>query len=272
VTTDHTDAITIDGRRYAFRVVGTGPPLLLLNGYTGTAADWEPTLLGELASSFTVYAPDHRGMGESELGDPAAVTIEAMGDDVRALMDARGIDRAPIAGWSMGGFVAQRLAIATPDRVSALVLMASDPGGPRAVRATPEAWGRLTDHSGTPREQATRLIPLLFPEPLVAAIDSAFGDVMAEARAQLSADTAEAQTRAMAAWHATAPPDPDPSTAPPVLVMVGTHDVVIPPENDHVLEQVWPRCQVDRFAEGGHAFFAIEPTRVAERIRGFARR
>ncbi len=55
-------------------------------------------------------------------------------------------------------------------------------------------------------------------------------------------------------------------------MMVGTHDVVIPPENDDVLERVWPTTEVDRFAEGGHAFFAIEPTRAGERIRGFARR
>jgi pimeloyl-ACP methyl ester carboxylesterase len=194
-----------------------------------------------------------------------------MAGDVRALLDAQGIETAAVVGWSMGGFVAQRLTLDTPGRVSSLTLMATDPGGPRAVRATPEHWARLTDLSGTPREQATRLIALLFPEPLVAAIDAAFGDLLAEARAALSHPAAEAQQRAIADWHATEQSPPDPATAPPVLVMVGTHDVVIPPENDDVLERVWPRVEVDRFAEGGHAFFAIEPTRVAERIRGFAR-
>jgi pimeloyl-ACP methyl ester carboxylesterase len=272
VTLERTQTIEIDGRRYASRVLGAGPPLVLLNGYSASAADWDPTLLGELASSFTVYAPDHRGMGESELGDPAELSISSMADDVRALMDARGIDAAAVAGWSMGGFVAQRLALDTPDRVSSLTLMASDPGGPLAIRAAPEHWEQLTDHSGTPREQASRLIPLLFPPALVPAIDEAFGDLIAAARAELSRPAAEAQQRAMAEWHATAPAAPDPATAPPVLVMVGTHDVVIPPENDDVLERVWPKTEVDRFAEGGHAFFAIEPTRVAERIRGFARR
>lgn len=271
MTTERTETITIDGRRYVSRVLGVGPPLVLLNGFTGTAADWEPTLLGELSSSFTVYAPDHRGMGQSELGDPASVSIGSMADDVRALMDAQGIDTATVVGWSMGGFIAQRLTLDAPARVSSLVLMATDPGGPRAIRATPEHWAQLTDLSGTPREQATRLIPLLFPEPLVAAIDAAFGDLMADARAVLSHPAVEAQVRAMAEWHGSPPPAPDPTTAPPVLVMVGTHDVVIPPENDDVLAEVWPRTEVDRFAEGGHAFFAIEPTRAAERIRAFAR-
>jgi pimeloyl-ACP methyl ester carboxylesterase len=268
---ERTESITIDGRRYVSRVLGSGPPLVLLNGYTGTAADWDPTLLGELSSSFTVYAPDHRGMGESELGDPADVSVDSMAGDVRALMDAQGIDTAAVVGWSMGGFVAQRLTLDTPGRVTSLTLMATDPGGPLAVRATPEHWAQLTDLSGTPREQASRLISLLFPAPLVTAIDDAFGDLLAEARAVLSHPAAEAQARAIADWHATEPVAPDPATAPPVLVMVGTHDVVIPPENDDVLERVWPNVEVDRFAEGGHAFFAIEPTRAAERIRAFAR-
>jgi pimeloyl-ACP methyl ester carboxylesterase len=272
VTTERTDVITIDGRRYVSRVLGAGPPLVLLNGYSATAADWDPTLLGELASSFTVYAPDHRGLGDSELGDPAELSIGGMADDVRALLDAHSIDTAALAGWSMGGFVAQRFALDTPARVSSLVLMGTDPGGPLAIRATPEHWAQLTDHSGTPREQATRLIPLLFPAVLVPAIDDAFGDLIAEARARMSHPVVAAQQRAMEAWHGAEQPSPDPATAPPVLVMVGTHDVVIPPENDDVLARVWPDAEVDRFAEGGHAFFAIEPTRVAERIRGFVRR
>ncbi len=94
----------------------------------------------------------------------------------------------------MGGFVAQRLTVGTRrSRVSSLTLMASDPGGPLAIRATPEHWAGLIDLSGTPREQASRLIPLLFPAPLVTAIDDAFGDLMAEARAELSHPAAEAQ-------------------------------------------------------------------------------
>jgi pimeloyl-ACP methyl ester carboxylesterase len=269
---ERTETTTIDGRRYVTRVFGSGPPLVLLNGYSATAADWDITLLGELSSSFTVYAPDHRGMGESELGDPGALSISAMAADARALMDAQGIDTAAVVGWSMGGFIAQQLALDIPARVSALVLMATDPGGSRSILAAPEHWTRLTDHSGTPREQATRLIPLLFPPPLVTAIDDAFGDLIAETRALLSHPALEAQQRAIDEWHASEPSPPDPATAPPVLVMVGTHDVLIPPENDDVLAGVWPNTEVDRFAEGGHAFFAIEPTRVAERIRAFARR
>ena len=129
------DTIDIDGRRYAFGSIGSGPPLVLLNGYSASAQDWDPTLLGGLAASFEVICPDHRGMGESELGDPAELTIDSMAADVERLLSAKGIERAPVAGWSMGGFIAQRLVARAPQNVQAMVLMATDPGGPAAVRA-----------------------------------------------------------------------------------------------------------------------------------------
>lgn len=263
-------AIEIDGRRLAWRTIGSGRPLVLVNGYSATAQDWEPTLLAELARSFEVICPDARGMGESELGDPEEpMTIDSLSQDLERLLDVLGLERAPIAGWSMGGFIAQRLAVRAPARVEALVLLGTDPGGPTAVRATPRAWAQLLDHSGTPREQASRLIELLFPPALVPAVDEAFGDLIAAARATLSPEALLAQERAMAAWHADDQPRPDPATAPRVLVLSGSEDVVVPPQNEATLAAVWLACEVETFVGGAHAFFALEPQRVADRIAAF---
>jgi pimeloyl-ACP methyl ester carboxylesterase len=55
-------------------------------------------------------------------------------------------------------------------------------------------------------------------------------------------------------------------------VLVGTEDIVVPPENAEVLASVWPQCEVERLEGGGHAFFALEPQRVAARITTFAKR
>lgn len=263
-----TAEIDIDGRRYAWRSIGAGPPLILLNGYSATAPDWDPTLLGGLASSFELLCPDHRGMGQSQLGEPSALSVDAMAADVERLMDAVGFESGPIAGWSMGGFVAQRVAIRAPQRVDALVLMGTDPGGAAAVRATPQAWAQLTDHSGTPREQASRLIPLLFPPAFAPAIDDAFGDLIATARAELSLDALEAQQRAMVKWHVDDQPAPAADAALRTLVMAGREDIVIPPENAALLAQRWPDAEVEMF-DGAHAFFALEPQRVADRIAAF---
>jgi pimeloyl-ACP methyl ester carboxylesterase len=263
--------IELGGRRFAWRTLGIGPPLLLVNGYAATAADWDPTMLEELGRSFEVICPDNRGMGESGLGD-GELTVDGMAADLEALLDSLGLERVPMAGWSMGGFVAQRLARRAPGRVEAMALLSTDPGGPEAVLATPQAWARLTDHSGTPREQASRLISLLFPPELAPGIDREFGEVVAAARAELSLDPLAAQEAAMDAWHAegqgalATKRDADPL---PVLIAHGSEDVVIPAANTEPLAARWPGARVELFAGGGHAFMAQEPRRVAELLSDF---
>jgi pimeloyl-ACP methyl ester carboxylesterase len=262
--------IAIDGRRLAWRSSGDGQPLLLVNGYAASSADWDPTLLQALGRSFTLICPDNRGIGASQLGDPYELTIDAMATDLQRLLDALGIERTAVAGWSMGSYVAQRLALSDPARVQALVLLASAPGGPTAVSSEPGVWERLTDHSGTPREQATRLIALLFPPDVAPEIDRQFGDVVADARARLSAETLAAQERALQAWHDVPQALPG-SDAPPVLAICGGEDVVIPPQNSDALAARWARTSVERIAGGGHAFMAQAPERVAQLIVDFVK-
>jgi pimeloyl-ACP methyl ester carboxylesterase len=191
--------IEIEGRRFAWRTVGEGTPLLLINGYAATAADWDPGFLAGLGE-FGLICPDNRGIGDSESGG-AELTIDAMAADLEGLLDALEIERAAVVGWSMGGFVAQRLAARAPARVAALALLATDPGGPGSVAAAPAVWSRLVDCSGTAREQATRLISLLFPPGLAEDVDRRFGELVAAARTQLPPATLRAQEAAMEAWR-----------------------------------------------------------------------
>jgi pimeloyl-ACP methyl ester carboxylesterase len=265
---DGVSTLRVDGRRLAWRMLGAGKPLLLINGYAASSADWDPALLAALGRSLRLICPDNRGMGDSELGDPSALTIDAMAADLERLLDALGLRRACVAGWSMGSYVAQRLATRSPERVEAMVLLAGAPGGPAAVSTDPRAWAQLVDRSGTPREQATRLLDVLFPADVAARIDRQFGDVVAAARAQLSPAALDAQERALVAWHAE--PQPLPGVgSPPVLAICGGEDVVIPPQNTDLLAARWPRTRVERIAGGGHAFMAQEPELVARLIVDF---
>lgn len=244
------------------------PPLLLINGYAATAADWDPTFVAALERSFELILPDNRGVGDAAVGElDGPLTIEAMAADLEALLDARRIEKLPVAGWSMGGFIAQALAARAPRRVEALVLLSTDPGGPDAVLADPAVWAQLTDNSGTPREQATRLISLLLPPSVAIEIDRQFGDVVAAARAELSPSALSAQVGAMDAWHASEQPAAD--GAPPVLIAHGSEDIVIPPRNSDGLAARWPNNRLERFAGGGHAFMAQEPKRLADLITSF---
>jgi pimeloyl-ACP methyl ester carboxylesterase len=263
-------AIEVEGRRLAWRSVGEGPPLVLITGYSGAAAGWDPEFLSALGQSFEVVCPDNRGMGDSQLGElEEPLTVDAMAADVEALLDALEIDRLPVAGWSMGGFIAQALAARAPARVEALVLLATNPGGATSVPADPDAIARLTDHSGTPREQATRLIELLFPPAVAADFDRSIGDLVADARAELSPAALRAQQQALSTWVGVEPPHPEDGSPLPVLAASGTEDVVIRPENTNRLAARWANCRVEFFEHCGHALMAQEPERLAGLITSF---
>ena len=255
----------------AWRTHGSGPPLLLLNGYAATGDDWDPTLIEGLAAAHTVVCPDNRGTGDSALGSEE-LTVAAMAEDAAGVLDELGVARAAVAGWSMGGFIAQQLAASHPERVGALVLMATDPGGPGAALAAPREAALLVDRGGSPREQATRLIGLLFPEPFAAAVDAEFGALVAAARAALDPATLDAQEAAMAHWHASPAEERLAAIAAPTLVLAGAEDVVIPAANAPLLAAAIAGARlVEPFADCGHGFLAQRPAEVAETIGGFLR-
>lgn len=260
------ESTTVAGRRLAWRLVGSGPPLLLVNGYAATGADWDPTFLAALAEAYEVICPDNCGVGES---DPrqGELSVAAVAADLEAVLAAQGVGACPVIGWSMGGFAAQRLAETSPRAVSALGLLATDPGGAASVAADPGDWAQLTDHSGPPREQASRLISLLFPPPTAEEIDREFGEVVAAARADLSPAVLVAQEAAMEAWHRQ--DRPPPAEPRPTLVLHGQEDRIIPAANAEPLAARWGAAGAEVFAGCGHALMAQEPAAVASRLREF---
>src|SRR5271154_6948812 len=135
---------------------GSGPPLLLIMGMSGTALHWGERFLEALRRNFDVIAYDHRGVGaSSRLEGP--ITIVRMAEDAVGLLDALGIDTAHIVGISMGGMIAQELALAHPERVRTLTLGCTYCGGPGSSLMAPEVARRMRDarRSGD-REQAVR--------------------------------------------------------------------------------------------------------------------
>ena len=255
------------GGGLAHRELGNGEPLILLNGYAATKDDWDPAFLERLGSHARVICPDNRGVGESPVID-GELTAASMAADTVELVERLGVARASLAGWSMGGFVAQELAAAEPDLFSRVILLSTDQGGPGAVLAEPGVQRALVDRSGTPREQATRLIGLLFPPAVASAIDERFGEVVAAARARLDPATLDAQSRAMEAWHGRSSAVCG-EIAQPALVAAGFADRVIPPENAARLVAALDGSWLARFPGGGHAFMAQEPHRLADLIGAF---
>jgi pimeloyl-ACP methyl ester carboxylesterase len=255
------------GRTIAWTALGDGPPLLLVNGYAATGADWDPSFLGLLVAHHRVICPDNAGLGHSALaGDEVVGGAEGMAADMVALLDALGLERVAVAGWSMGGSVAQSLARSAPGRVTALGLISTHTGGPDCVEGEARVARELVDHSGTPREQASRLISLLFPPQVAAEADQRFGEIVAAARAVLPERVLFMQEEALAAWHGR--PDSLPVLHPPVptAIVHGGSDTVVPPGNAEVLARFHPGATVEIRSACAHAPMAQEPEPVAEAI------
>jgi pimeloyl-ACP methyl ester carboxylesterase len=144
--------IAVDGARIAYRRIGKGRPLVVLNGFGATGADWDPSFIDRLASSNELILLDNRGIGDSrDQGLP--FDIAKLADDTAHVIETLRIEPASVMGWSMGGFIAQALALSYAHRIDKLVLLSTDPGGIEADLASPDAWSELIDTSGTPNEQ-----------------------------------------------------------------------------------------------------------------------
>ncbi|MGI8440422.1 MAG: alpha/beta fold hydrolase [Thermoleophilaceae bacterium] len=108
------------GIRMNYRRVGSGDPLLMVMGTSGSLGLWGAVEPG-LTEAHEVISFDNRGLGASERGE-GELSIRSMAGDTAALLDALGVERAHVCGWSLRSAVAQELALAHPDRVGALVL------------------------------------------------------------------------------------------------------------------------------------------------------
>lgn len=117
----------------AHRVTGRGPALLLVTGTGYPGATWPDPFVGPLAERFTVVTFDHRGTGATP-GTNDEYTTRLFAADAVGLLDELGLDQAHVLGHSMGGRVAQWMALDAPDRVASLILAASGPGQFRADR------------------------------------------------------------------------------------------------------------------------------------------
>jgi pimeloyl-ACP methyl ester carboxylesterase len=247
---------------------GSGPPLLAIMGMSGTALHWGEPFLAELRESFDVIVYDHRGVGESSHLD-GELRIAQLAEDAHGLLAALGIDAAHVLGISMGGMVAQELALAHPESVLTLTLGCTYCGGEGSAHAAPEVIQRLFEAmSSGDRERAIRAGWEINVSAQKAAEEDAYATfleiaqrrpvavpvVMAQAQAILAHDTRERLER----------------LTMPTLVIHGTEDQMLPVQNGRLIASLIPDAQLEIFDGVGHLFFWEQPERSAELIRKLA--
>jgi 3-oxoadipate enol-lactonase len=263
-----TDSARINGIDIHYRVYGEGEPLLLIMGLGANADWWYPSFLELLAKQFQVAAFDNRGAGRTTRAQ-GPYSIPLMVEDTVGLMDHLGWQSAHVLGASMGGMIAQELTLEHPERVRKLILMVTNCGGQEQVLATPETLGLLSfPREGLSDEEIARaILPLLFPRKWMDENPELVEEtVRINTIAPISNECFMAQLNAIITWsdHARLSGLPHPT-----LMITGSEDMLIPPENSKILEEAIPDSCLVEFEEGGHGLFVQFPERTAEEVLAF---
>jgi 3-oxoadipate enol-lactonase len=247
---------------------GAGPPLLLIMGMSGTALHWRERFLAPLRRDFEVIAYDHRGVGASSRLE-GSLTITQLAEDAAGLLDGLELDSAHVLGISMGGMVAQELALARPERVRTLALGCTYCGGPGGSLASPAVIQRLSDAMASgDREQSLRAAWEINMSAAIAADDEAYAEFRAIAlRRPVAVPVIIAQMQAVVAHDTSARL---PGLRMPTLVMHGSEDQLLPVENGRLIASLIPGAQLEILEGAGHMFFWERPERSSELVRAHA--
>jgi len=244
------------------------PPLLAIMGMSGTALHWGEPFLAALRKDFDVITYDHRGVGASTKLD-GAITIEQMAEDAHGLLGALELDSAHVLGISMGGMIAQELALAHPESVRTLTLGCTYCGGKDSSQADPEVIQRLFEAmSSGDRERAIRIGWEVNVSAPKAAEQDAYATFLEIAHQRaVAVPVVMAQAQAIIAHDTSARL---PSLRMPTLVIHGTEDQMLPVQNGRMIASLIPGAQLEILDGVGHLFFWEQPERSAELIRTLA--
>jgi pimeloyl-ACP methyl ester carboxylesterase len=258
----------VPGSELNYERAGEGEPLLLIQGMSANHMAWGRPFSSLLERSFEVVSFDNRGMGLSRRVTEA-FSIAEMAADTAALLDALEIESAHVLGISMGGMIAQELALAHPRRLRSLTLGCSYCGGPGSQLMEPADFQGLVEAMASGDAQRVfRAMYELNLSPGFRADPSRFADFTAMAEAlPAPRETIALQVQAIAA-HDTSARLPGLST--PTLVVHGTEDRVLGYPNGPLIASLIPGARLETFEGVGHMFWWEQPERSAELVREHA--
>jgi pimeloyl-ACP methyl ester carboxylesterase len=276
-TPDHveTQFVAGEGGRFAFRRSGpTGsPPLVMCHRFRGTIDDWDPAFLDPLTAERDVIVFDNLGVGRSS-GEVQS-TAAAMAEGAVEFIDLLGIDVFDVLGWSMGGFVAQAIALSAPGRVRRLIVAAAKPG---MVPGAPQTSQEASQVAGKPVNDEEDFLFLFFPHTPAGREAGAASQRRIEGQTRgapttVSAPAAIAQTQALmswsrgqdAAWERLA------ELSMPVLVGHGAHDILMDVYNAYATAIALQHGTLVLYGDAAHAFLFQHADAFAQQVLDFVR-
>lgn len=249
----------------AYKEIGSGEPLIMIMGYSGAMDLWDPRLVNLLAKHYRVIVFDNRGMGNTTSSDKQ-YTIRLFTDDTAGLMDALGIKKAHVMGWSMGTNIAQELTLDYPEKVDKLILYAGDTGGKEALPPSPQVIAVLENTTGNEREQGERLFLELFP-PAWLKENPDPSTYFPKITSMSPAGNVRRQAAAMMTWNGSY--SRLPQMKQPLLLITGDRDVLTPPGNSLIIAQNVPHSWIVRIRGGGHGVMYQYPDAIAGIVESF---
>ena len=243
--------------RFAYRRFGNpvGTPIVLLQHFMGNLDNYDPAITDALAASREVILTDNAGVGLSTGAAPD--TVAGMARDAATLIDAVGLERVDLFGFSMGGYVAQQIAVDRPELVRRLILVGTGPrGGEGMGQLDPDVaplFGKAYD------PQDLMWLPIFFsPSDESQAAGRRFLERIrartADRDVPVSEATVAAHLVAARAWGAAAPGSYDylAGISHPTLVVNGSRDIVVSTINSYILQQNLPNAELILFPDSNH--------------------
>ena len=253
-----------------YEITGSGEPLVLISGLGYGLWMWQKMIPG-LAKRFQVIAFDNRGAGQTDKPD-GPYNVQMLAADTAGLIEGLGFSSAAVMGHSMGGFVAQELALSRPELVSKLVLSSTNFGGPNHIPVTQEAMAAMMNREGDVVEVVKRGIAVACAPGFAEARPDLVQELIAY---RLSNPVPPAQYQAQIAvglglLGAEACFEPRlKNVQAPTLVVFGEHDKVVPPGNADLLAREIPDNTIQILPNAGHMFPIEAPEAAVDAVVQF---
>ncbi|PYN37698.1 MAG: alpha/beta hydrolase [Candidatus Rokuibacteriota bacterium] len=249
-------SVSVGDIKIFYQDVGEGEPLVLIMGFGGDHMAWA-LQMADFSAQYRVIAFDNRGVGQSDAPDHP-YTIRMMAGDALGLMDALGVDSAHVIGVSMGGMIAQELALARPDRVRSLHLACTFARPDAYMLALNAAWREM--RIGLGRESTLRTLGLWLFSPTTYAerpdfIEALLQNSLANPYPQSLAGFLR-QSAAVAAHDAL---ERLPAIRCPTLVSVAEDDILVPSRFAREIAARVPGAELHLVPAAGHGFFLERP-------------
>jgi pimeloyl-ACP methyl ester carboxylesterase len=260
-----------DGHNFAYRILGSGRPLLLIQRLRGTMDDWDPLFLERLAQKHQVIIFNNTGISSSNGKVPS--TIIDMAVDAEHFVKALGYEQVDILGWSLGGMVAQTMAIKYPKLVRRVVLVASTPPGNPEFVPVSQGFKDIAVKENYTDEDHLKMFFADSSSSRKLGFESLqrIKKRTSDIDPPVSTDSWKTQFSAAIGWFENKENyfEKLKLIQQSVLIATGKHDIALPIQNSYVLEREIPNAQLMIYPNSAHGFHHQFPVQFGDAVNNF---